>query len=353
VGESAITRERSVSELHEPIELSEARTPFYVGIDVGGTSIKIGLVDANGRTLAFDSIETQADGPAEQAARRIGETVQMLIATSGAGAGQVARAGLASPGPIDIPSGTLVGPGNLPNWWSFPIRDRVSHHSGLPVTFANDANAAAYGEFWRGAGQQHESMILLTMGTGIGGGIIIGDLIVDGAHGCGSECGHILIDPRDDARADSLGKTGSLEAYCGAYAVVARAEEALASGHDSVLGKDGNEVTPLVIAQAAAAGDELARHIVLETARYMGIGIVSLIHTIDPDSVVLGGAMTFGGAGHPLGEEFLDEVRREARRRMLAPLRDRVAIEFATLGAAAGYVGAAGLARREHRRSVV
>jgi glucokinase len=223
------------------------------------------------------------------------------------------------------------------------------------VTFANDANAAAYGEFWRGAGREVHSMILLTLGTGIGGGIIIGDLLVEGQHGCGSECGHIIIDPRDDARRDSLGKTGSLEAYCGAYAVVGRTEDALATGRKSSLAaqkRAGQSLTPLVIAEAAKQGDPLAREIVLDTARYLAIGIVSLIHAIDPDSVVLGGAMTFGGPGDPLGEEFLGTVRNEARCRMLQPLRDKIAIDFAMLGGDAGFIGAAGLARRDYRAQV-
>ena len=114
---------------------------------------------------------------------------------------------------MDIAKGMILRPGNLPGWWDFPIRDRVSHHLGLPVTFANDANAAAYGEFWSGAGKQYHSLVLLTLGTGIGGGIIVGDTLIEGEHSCGSECGHILINPADDAPMDSLGKRGSLESY--------------------------------------------------------------------------------------------------------------------------------------------
>ena len=117
---------------------------------------------------------------------------------------------------MDIPAGMILRPGNMPGWWDFPIRDRLSFHLGMPVTFANDANAAAYGEFWRGAGAQHDSMVLLTLGTGIGGGIIIGDMLVEGAHSCGGECGHILVNPAKDAWQDSLGNSGSLEAYANA-----------------------------------------------------------------------------------------------------------------------------------------
>lgn len=328
------------------IPLAEASFPLFVGIDVGGTSIKLGLVDDEGSQLAFDRIETGAKGPAEEASQRMGEAVRHLIESVGATPGQVPRVGLATPGPLDLKTGYLLGPGNLPGWWDFPIRDRVSHHCGIPVTFANDANAAAYGEYWRGAGRQHNSMVLLTLGTGVGGGIIVGDLLIEGEHGCGSECGHVIVDPRPDARIDSLNKTGSLEAYCGAYGVVARTKEALAAGRKSLLSKVGDDLSPLEIAQAAEQGDELAREIIFETAGYLAVGIATLIHAIDPNIVVLGGAMTFGGAGHVLGEEFRAAIHKEVTPRLLEPLREKLLIEFATLEGDAGFIGAAGLARR-------
>jgi glucokinase len=328
---------------------ADPSTPLFAGIDVGGTSIKIGLVTEEGHPLGFHSIPTHTQTPAEDAAERMGAALRSLLEELAIPVGQVARVGLATPGPIDTKNGVLVQPGNLPNWWGFPIRERVSDHCDLPVTFANDANAAAYGEYWQGAGREYDSMVLLTLGTGIGGGIIIDHKMIEGSHGCGSECGHLLIDLREDARRDSLGKSGSLEAHCSAYAVIARTEEALAAGQESSLqGREG-QLSPLVVAQAAEQGDRLARQIVLETARYLGIGIVNVIHTIDPDGVILGGAMTFGGTGHPLGEEFLAGVRTETRRRIFRTLRDKVEIEFAALGGDAGFIGAAGLARLEHK----
>jgi glucokinase len=255
---------------------------------------------------------------------------------------------------MDLPQGLLLEPGNLPNWWNFPIRDRVSHYCQRPVTYANDANAAAYGEFWRGAGREHQSMVLLTLGTGIGGGIVVGDMLIEGQHSCGGECGHVIIDLRDEAPRDSLNKSGSLEAYCGAYAVIQRTQSALQGGKESSLRQrlaQGLPLTPLMIAEEAEAGDQLARQIIFDTARYLAIGIVTLVHTIDPNIVVLGGAMTFGGQGHPLGEEFLACIQREARQRMIASLRDQVKIQFAALGGDAGFIGAAGLARRDHGRA--
>ncbi len=341
-----------MSEENQLITLAQAERPLFAGVDVGGTNVKIGLLDDRGRTLASHKIPTEVERGAEDATRRMAEGVAHTLKQIGASLDDVSRLGLATPGPIDLDQGMLLTPGNLPGWWDFPIRDRLSKAIGLPVRFANDANAAAFGEFWRGAGVDAHSIVLLTLGTGIGGGIVIGDLLVEGSYGCGGECGHVLVDPSDDAPRDSLDKSGSLEAFCGSYAVIGRANAALDAGRDSSLAQvrsGGQELTPLAIAEAAEAGDELALEVVMETARYLGLGIVTLIHTIDPDSVVLGGAMTFGGAGHPLGEAFLQKVRDTARPRLLPPLKETLRIEFAQLGGDAGYIGAAGLARLEHR----
>jgi glucokinase len=326
---------------------------LFVGIDVGGTNIKIGLVDDAGRTVASQSIRTDEHRGAEDGCLRVAQAVRKLISESGLAAGSIVRAGLVTPGPIDVPRGLILRPGNLPGWWDFPIRERASHHLGLPVTFNNDANAAAYGEFWRGAGAQYQSMILLTLGTGVGGGIIIGDLLIDGNHNCGGECGHILVDPRDDAPRDSLGKSGSLESYCNASAVVGRVRAAIDAGEASSLSalmSADDDLTPRKIAAAAEQGDDLARRAVMETAHWLAMGIVSLVHTIDPDAVVLGGAMNFGGPTNPLGRQFIERIRDEVRPRLLQPLRDVVKIEFASLGGDAGYIGAAGLARLDYKK---
>ncbi len=338
------------------ISLANAQAPLFVGVDVGGTNIKFGLLDHAGKTLAYHSVPTESERGPDDATRRIAGGVEHLLKQVGATSDHVGCVGLATPGPMDLQAGLLINPGNLRGWWDFPIRDRVSEQCGLPVRFANDANAAAYGEYWRGAGSQFHSMVLLTLGTGIGGGIIVGDLLIEGVHGCGSECGHLLIDFADDAPRDSLDKTGSLEAYCGSYGVIRRTMDALNVGRDSRLAaivSQGEPLTPRDIAAAAESGDALAREVVMDTARYLAMGIVSLIHTIDPDSVVLGGAMTFGGAGHALGEEFLQRIRDEVSPRIFKSLRADLRIDFAQLGGDAGYIGAAGLARLAHSNTAL
>jgi glucokinase len=342
-----------MSKPRQAISLSHAKRPFFVGIDLGGTNIKVGVVDDCGRTLAFLSIPTLVERGAEDGARRMGEAARQVIAAAGLTLADVLRVGLGTPGTMDLVSGMLLEPVNLPNWRNFPIRDRVAHHAGLPVTYANDAGAAAYGEFWIGSGRELHSMIVFTLGTGIGCGIVVGELSIDGEHGHGAECGHIIIDSRDDARLCGCGQRGHLEAYASATAVVKRTHEALAAGRPSSLTglmAKGEELTPLVIGEQAESNDALALEIVLETARYLGIGVVTVMHTIDPNGVVLGGAMTFGGADRPLGRRFLQRVREEVRCRALPIPAQKTSIEFAELGGDAGYIGAAGLARLEFRR---
>ncbi len=337
------------------ISLREAQSPFFVGIDLGGTNIKVGVVDDWGRPLSWLSLPTEAEKGPEDAARRMGEAVLKAIKKAKLQKHDISRVGLGSPGTMDIPAGMLVNPVNLKGWDNFPIRDRVSFHCGLPVAFQNDANAAAYGEFWAGAGKEYHSLVLFTLGTGIGCGIIIGDLIVDGENSHGAECGHIIIDSSDDARLCGCGQRGHLEAYASATALMKRAEELLAEGHPSSLArrfaraKPQNRNTKLIF-EEAEKGDKLANQLVMEAARWLGIGTVNLLHTIDPSIVLLGGAMTFGGKATKTGKRFLDAVTREVKQRAFPTIAQRVKIDFASLGGDAGFIGAAGIARLEHRQ---
>ena len=281
----------------------------------------------------------------------MGEAVHRAIREAGLEPAAIVRVGLGSPGGMDIPQGMLTTTINLTGWDNFPIRDRVSHYCRMPVTFENDANAAAYGEYWVGSGRDFQSMVLLTLGTGIGCGIIIGDLVVQGAHSHGGEAGHVIIDPSDEARMCGCGWRGHLEAYASATAVIKRTREALDAGRSSSLTNRlaaGDELTPKLIAEEAEQGDSLSNEIISETARYLGIGTVNVMHVVDPDVVLLGGAMTFGGSENELGRRFLGRVR-EVVQQLARPIpaRDTI-LDFATLGGDAGYIGAAGVARLEY-----
>ena len=335
------------------VPLAEATRPLFAGVDLGGTNIKAALVDDRGRTVAFHTEPTHADRGPEEAAARMGRAVHTLASLAGIATTDIARVGLGSPGPLDIPRGTIVRAGNLPGWDDFPLRDRVAAHAGREVTFANDANAAGYGEFWVGSAQGASSLVLLTLGTGVGGGIIIGEVNVEGAHSHGSECGHILVDPAPTARMCPCGQPGHLEAYTSATSLKAMVRERIAAGATGSLAAAvaaGVDLTPILIAREAERGDPLATDVLMEAARWLGIGIVSLMHAIDPEAVVIGGAMTFGRERNPVGRAFLERVKREVHGRTFPVLAERTSIRYASLGGDAGSIGAAGLARLDHRR---
>lgn len=341
-----------MSQHRQFIPLNRAQPPFFVGLDLGGTDVKVGVVDDLGRPLSWLTIPTEPVIGPEAAAARIGRAAIEVIQTAGLQPSDVARAGLGSAGILDTAAGILVKPVNLKGWENFPLRERVSSHSGLPVTLANDANAAAYGEFWVGSGRDFRSMVLFTLGTGIGCGIIIGDVSIEGENGLGAECGHIVIDHAEDARMCGCGHRGHLEAYASATAVIKRTREALNLERPSSLRDQlaqGHPLTPKLVAQEANAGDALSLDIIAETARFVAVGIVNLMHTIDPGCVLLGGAMTFGGHDTDLGLRFLGWIKQEIDRRAFRILAERTVIDFANLGSDAGCIGAAGLARLEYR----
>jgi glucokinase len=333
------------------VSLAVARPPFFAAVDVGGTNIKIGIVDDEGRPLAHASMPTDEEAGPEQAVDRVSQELRKMISTLGLKPSSIARVGLGTPGTMDVSKGILLEPGNLPHWWHFPIKQALEEACGRPVTFANDARAATYGEFWIGSGRVLSSMVMFTLGTGVGGGIVIGDLLVEGENSAGSELGHLIIDYHDDARMCSCGKPGHLEGYASATAVVKRTEEALAAGRASSLSKRvsaGEELSALMIDQEAERGDKLSLEIVNETARYLGIGIVSAMHAIDPAGIVIGGAMTFGQHETATGRMFLNRMKEEVRQRAFPFLAERTTIDYASLGGDAGFIGAAGLARRAH-----
>lgn len=327
--------------------------PYYWGIDVGGTSIKCGLVDHEGHTVAFEQIPTnEAAGPRAAVARlakMIADTERRTGTT-----GHVQRIGMGAPGPMDLPHGLLVAPPQLPSWWDFPIVQELSDATGREVSFLNDANAAAYGEFWLGSGLQHSSMILLTLGTGVGGGIIIENELVNGVNSFGSECGHIVVDSAPDALlCEWGGGRGQLEAYASATGVAAIARRRLQKASDSqlhrFLGPEADEegLTSKRVHEAAVDGDTLALSIIDETSRWLGIAVTTLVHTVDPGSVVLGGAMNFGGAECSIGQRFLAGIRKEFQERTFPNVYAGTKINFATLGSDAGYLGAAGYAKKQ------
>jgi glucokinase len=327
--------------------------PYYVGIDVGGTNIKIGVVDDRGMKICDGSLKTQPTKTSLEAFSQVKQNLNRMLKDAGCEWSDVAAVGLGTPGPLDAKKGTILTPSNLPGWHHSPVQQQLASVLDRPVLLTNDANAAAFGEYWVGSGQEHDSLVMLTLGTGVGGGIIYKGLSIEGFNSHGSELGHITIDSSADARLCGCGQRGHLEAYASASALVARTQERLSSVHPadthSLLSQQISRNSPLsalMIAQAASAGDDLAVTMINETATYLAAGIAVLSYVIDPAAFILGGAMDFGGKQSLLGEKFLHDVVSQARQRVFPVVADRLTVDFAKLGGAAGFVGAAGLARR-------
>ena len=327
--------------------------PLYAGVDVGGTNIKVGLVDDDGKTVAHSKFPTPASC-SEGGLDRAADLMNGLLEQHGFSHEDVAAVGLGTPGPLDLKKGILTTPVNMPGWRDVPVRDMLAKATGKPVTYSNDAGAAAFGEYWVGGGRDYESMALLTLGTGVGAGIIYQGMSIDGAQGFGSEVGHTVIDTTDDARMCNCGIAGHLEAYASATAVVKRTSELLDNYPDSKLMDMIGETSPLsalMVSDAAASGDELALRIVDETAEYLARGIAMVAHVVNPEAFVLGGAMNFGGSDAKPGRRFLDETVSKARRYVFPDVAKNLVVDFARLGGDAGFIGAAGLARQSHRKA--
>jgi glucokinase len=327
--------------------------PLYAGVDVGGTNIKVGVVDDNGVVVdhcKFPTPKNSSDGGFDGAV----ELMDRLLQKNGFDQDDVAAVGLGTPGPLDLKNGILTTPVNMPGWRDVPVRQMLADATGKPVTYSNDAGAAAFGEYWVGGGRDYESMVLLTLGTGVGGGIIYNGMSIDGAQGLGSEVGHMIIDNSDEARMCNCGIAGHLEAYTSATGVVNRTTELLPNYPDSKLMDligETSALSALMVSNAADAGDELAIRIVDETADYLARGIAILAHVINPEAFVLGGAMNFGGTKSKMGRRFLNETVAKARRLVFPDAAKHLTVDFAKLEGDAGFIGAAGLARESHRKA--
>jgi glucokinase len=319
--------------------------PFFVGIDLGGTNIKSGVVDNDGRPMSSVSIETHAERGAQAGLDNLVAAGNAAVKESGVNWDRIAAVGLGSPGTMDLEAGMLLDPPNLPGWDNFPIRQLLADRLMKPVTLQNDANAACYGEYWVGAAKDHRSLVMFTLGTGIGCGIVVDGMIIEGRHSHGAECGHIIIQ-MENGRQCSCGAYGHLEGYASATALVKRAFEALdiEPGASLLRNLKHDELTSRAISEAADAGDALARRLMRETAHYLAVGAVSLMHTIDPDIVLFGGGMI--AAGHSLLEDIRSDIRSMAFPVPAAKTR----IEYAQLGGDAGFIGAAGCARMTFHR---
>jgi glucokinase len=259
-----------------------------------------------------------------------------------ADSGEVLGVGIGSPGPLNRESGLVLETPNL-GWRNFPLRDLVSQATGLPATLDNDANCATYGEWWQGAGRGSETLVGLTLGTGIGGGLVMGGRIHHGASDAAAEFGHMTIDTT--GRKCKCGNYGCLEAYASGPNIAARAVEGLEAGVESILSDlvhgRTEDITAATVYDAAVLGDPFADEVIKETAKVLGVGIANLVNALNPDAVVIAGGVTRAG------DHLFVPLRKEVRRRAFRSAVDACRIVPAALSDTAGLIGAAGVFKKE------
>ena len=306
-----------------------------LAIDIGGTKLAAGVVDAAGKILVRGEVPTvAAEGP-ERVLERIVGLGKDLLGKPEVSALPIRRIGIGCAGPVDRLAGLVLNPPNLPGWTRIALVDHLQQAVGLPAVLENDANAAALGEFRYGAGKGARSLVYVTVSTGIGGGIILDGKIWHGLKDAAGEIGHMTLAP--DGPPCGCGNRGCLEAIASGPSIARRAREAVAGGRPTRL-REISHLTAGDVVSLAREGDEVACEVWEETVRYLGLGVAAAITILAPERVVIGGGVT--GAG-----EFLFEpLRREVRSRVkLVPL-ESIPILPAALGRDVGILGAAAIA---------
>jgi glucokinase len=312
---------------------------YVLGVDIGGTNLVVGAVRDDGATvLGLRSESTGAVHGADHVIERIvgmaSKTIAEALATEPNAT--VIGVGIGSPGPLDTKAGIVILTPNL-GWVNMPVRDRIAERLKLPATLDNDANCAMAGEWWIGAAQGARHAITFTLGTGIGGGIVVDGKLLHGASDVAGEVGHITIET--NGRRCGCGNDGCLEAYASGPAIARRTREAIEAGAESaiklIVHGDLGQISAQTVYQAAAAGDPLALEVVQETAKYLGVGVANLINILNPEVVVICGGVT------QAGDRLFAPLKREVARRAFRPAVQACRIVPGALPGTAGVVGAA------------
>ncbi len=312
---------------------------FVLGIDIGGTNLVVGSVAEDGSTvLAPASEPTHSEAGATDVLDRLVSLAERTIAATRkeAPGAEIIGVGVGAPGPLDTTRGIVLLTPNL-GWVNLPLRQIIHDRLQLPAWLDNDANCAVLGEWWVGAARGARHAIGITIGTGIGGGIILDGRLYHGASDVAGEIGHTTIDT--EGRRCKCGNYGCLEAYASGPNIALRAVEELEAGAESrlrtLVNGDFRKITAQTVYQAAADGDELALEVVNDTAKFLGVGIGNLLNVFNPEVVVVCGGVTLAG------DHLFEPLRREAARRAFKPAVAACRIVPGELAGTAGVYGAA------------
>lgn len=309
---------------------------FCFGVDLGGTTVKMGLLTVDGEILEKWEIPTRKEEKGSMILPDIADAILKKIEERGMDKEDIAGIGIGVPGPVDA-EGVIYKAANL-GWDVFNVAKTLEGLAGLPVKAGNDANVAALGEMWKGGGAGHKNLVAVTLGTGVGGGIIINGEILTGATGAGGEIGHIHMND-DEVDACGCGNKGCLEQYASATGVVKLAKKHLASSNQASVLREG-EVSAKTVFDAVKAGDSLAKEIAEEFGMYLGKGLAAIAGVVNPEIFVIGGGVS------KAGPVLLDYIKKYYVEYVFHGSKN-AEFALATLGNDAGMYGAAKLIIQE------
>lgn len=315
---------------------------YYIGIDLGGTNIKAGVVDENYNIIAKASVKTACPRPAKEIADDMAAVSIEACRNAGLFMDDIEWIGIGTPGIADNINGTIPYSNNL-GFKDVPIRKYIQAHIGKPVFVANDANAAAYGEFVAGAAKGATDAICITLGTGVGAGVIIDKKIFTGRNLAGTEIGHMVIEV--DGPQCSCGRKGCFEVFSSATGLINMTKQAIEENPDSILvkyEKDDGKVSARHAFNAMREGDKAGKAVVDKYIKYLAAGITNVINIFQPDILCIGGGVC--NEGEPLMKPMIELVKKEVYTRMI---EKNTEITVAKLGNDAGIIGAAFLGKAQ------
>ena len=304
---------------------------YVFGVDIGGTTVKLGLFNIDGEVLDKWEITTRKEDGGAYILKDIAESVEAKMAEKNIDKSDVTGVGMGVPGPVKE-DGTVMKCVNL-GWGMFNAAEELSGLLGFPVKAGNDANMAALGEYWQGGGKEYKSIIMVTLGTGVGGGIIINGKMMAGVNGAGGEIGHMTVD-LDEQDKCNCGKKGCLEQYASATGIVRLANRALQSSDKPSKLRDVKTISAKEIFDAAKEGDELAQSLAEEHGKYLGLALANVACVVDPDAFVIGGGVSKAG-------DILIDITKKYFEEFAFHACRNASFKLATLGNDAGIFGAA------------
>lgn len=306
-----------------------------IGIDVGGTNVKIALVNDEGKILYSNSVPTRAEMGYEYTVNNIKQAIYDLLKETKLEPKDIQGIGFGFPGQVDYKAGIVRNAPNIPGWVEIPIAKIFEDEFHIPTRVDNDVRCAALGELNYGAGKGCENLICITVGTGIGSGLVVNGRLVRGASNAAGEIGHIKLQ-MNGGPICGCGDTGCLEAFASGPAIVALAEDYIRGGKSTKFRElaNGAPITPYIVCEAAKAGDPVAQRIFTIVGEYIGIGLASVVNLLNPEKIIIGGGVA------DAGEYLFNPLTETLKKRAMKIAGETVKVVHAQLGNTAGVIGA-------------